>query len=68
MRNRKQLIAAILVPIIIGCSGISNIARNARFESFHNVDILQLITSGMCFGAALTGLGVFLWGPRQQSL
>jgi hypothetical protein len=64
--SRGSNYAAIFIPIMIGCIGISNIARNARFESFHNVDILQLIASGMCFGVALTVLGVFLWGPRQQ--
>lgn len=45
---------------MIGCIGISNSARNPRFESFHNVDILQLLASGMCFGVALTTLVVYL--------
>jgi len=56
MRNRKPLVAAFFIPIMVGCIGISNIARNPRFESFHTVDILQLIASGMCFGAALSAL------------
>ncbi len=41
------------IVLIIGLIGFMNVARNPRFETFHTVDILQLIVSGMCFGVAL---------------
>ena len=56
MRTRKPLLSAVVVPVIIGCIGLSNLVRNPRFEAFHSVDVLQLIASGMCFGIALSAL------------
>jgi hypothetical protein len=37
-----------------------------RFASFHNVDVLQLLASGMCFGVALAALIALLRGPRNS--
>lgn len=42
--------------LIIGLIGFGNVSRNPRFDSFHTVDILQLLASGMCFGIALAAL------------
>jgi len=56
MRTRKPLISAVFIPVMIGCIGLSSVARNPRFEAFHSVDVLQLIASGMCFGIALSAL------------
>ena len=42
--------------LVIGLIGFGNVSRNARFASFHTVDILQLLVSGMCFGLALAAL------------
>ena len=64
MRSRTPLITAFFVPILIGCIGISNIARQPRFAAFHNVDILQLIASGMCFGVALSAILALIVRPR----
>jgi hypothetical protein len=64
MQNRKPLAAAIFIPVLIGSIGISNIAGKPRFETFHAVDVLQLIGSGMCFGVALFALVLFLRGRR----
>jgi hypothetical protein len=44
------------VAAMIGLIGLMPLTRNARFESFHTVDVLQLLASGMCFGVALAGL------------
>jgi hypothetical protein len=41
---------------MLGLLGLATVARNPRFEAFHTVDILQLLTSGMCFGIALMAL------------
>jgi hypothetical protein len=52
MRTRRLIV----LPCVFGLIGISTIASNPRFEAFHTVDVLQLITSGMCFGIARMAL------------
>jgi hypothetical protein len=37
-----------------------NVMRQQRFESFHAVDVFQLIVSGMCFGVGLSALFALL--------
>jgi len=64
--NRKFLGSAVVVPVIIGSIGLMNLMHQPRFESFHNVDVLQLIASGMCFGVALAALFSLLRGPRSS--
>ncbi len=50
MKSRKT----IFVPFFIGVIGLLPLMRSPRFETYHTVDILQLLASGMCFGVALT--------------
>lgn len=66
MLSRKTLVSAVLVPAIIGLSGLMNLMHQPRFESFRNVDVLQLIASGMCFGVALAALIVLLRRPGKN--
>jgi len=66
MQKRAKLISAVVLPIILGCVGLTHLMEQPRFQSFHNVDILQLIVSGMCFGAALFALILLIRGPRTS--
>ena len=66
MNSRKVLTSAIVVPVIVGGIGLINLSHNARFAAFHNVDVLQLIASGMCFGVALSALIGLIRGPRSS--
>jgi len=43
-----------VIVIMIGLIGFSTLARRPRFQDIHNVDILQLLASGACFGIGLT--------------
>ena len=52
MKRRR----AVVIPCLLGLLGLATVARNPRFEAFHTVDILQLLTSGMCFGIGLMAL------------
>jgi len=45
-----------LTALIVGLIGFTTMTRNPRFETFHAVDVLQLLASGMCFGVALMAL------------
>jgi hypothetical protein len=66
MENRKPLLAAVLIPLVIGVIGISQLASQPRFAAFRNVDILQLIGSGMCFGVALFALIALVRGSKSN--
>jgi hypothetical protein len=67
MANRAtSLTAAVFVPIVVGAIGLFNLMKRPGFQDFHNVDILQLLVSGMCFGVALTALIVILRGLRAE--
>jgi hypothetical protein len=41
------------ILVVIGSVALMNVARNPRFETFHTVDVLGLMASGVCFGVAL---------------
>jgi uncharacterized membrane protein YbhN (UPF0104 family) len=64
MRKQRHVLASIVMPIVFGLVGFSNIARKERFAAFHTVDIVQLLASGMCFGVALTALMMLLLNPN----
>jgi hypothetical protein len=64
MQSRKTLLPAIFLPLVIGFVGLTHLMEQPRFQSFHNVDILQLIGSGMCFGVALFALLMLIRSPR----
>ena len=60
----KRILPAILFPVIIGLIGFFNLTQRERFSSFHTVDVLQLLATGMCFGIALAALFALLRGRR----
>jgi hypothetical protein len=66
MKSRKTLTSAIVIPLIVGIIGLTNMMHNPRFDTFHSVDVLQLIASGMCFGVALSALIALLRPPRTN--
>jgi hypothetical protein len=66
MLKRTSLTSAVVVPLIVGLIGLMNLMHRPRFASFHNVDVLQLLASGMCFGVALAALLALLRGPRSS--
>jgi hypothetical protein len=63
MRDRR-ILPAIIFPVIIGMVGFFNLTQKERFSSFHTVDVLQLLATGMCFGIALAALFALLRGRR----
>ena len=66
MKNRRKVVAGIFVPLLVGLIGLFNVASKPRFETFHAVDVVQLIATGMCFGAALGMLVLFFRGRRSN--
>jgi hypothetical protein len=60
---RRRRFAAIFVPAFVGLIGLLSLINRPRFQTYHTVDVVQLLASGMCFGIALTGLLRIFRGP-----
>jgi hypothetical protein len=68
MNNRRKSAPKVFVPLFIASMGLvafSNVASSPRFVSFQSIDVVRLIASGMCFGAALAALLIFFGGSRS---
>ncbi|MGD0347937.1 MAG: hypothetical protein ABSA85_14340 [Terracidiphilus sp.] len=64
MFQRRSLISAVIVPLIVGLAGLARLMSQPRFAAIRSVDAVQLTGSGMCFGVALFALIVLLRTPR----
>jgi hypothetical protein len=64
MFQRRSLVSAVLVPLIVGLVGLVHLMGQPRFAAIHRVDVLQLTGSGMCFGIALAALLGLIRAPR----
>jgi hypothetical protein len=66
---RRTIAPKVFVPLFIafmGLAAFSNMASSPRFATFHAVDVVRLIASGMCFGAATAALVIFFGGRRSD--
>ena len=67
MSNRKRPpVVLFVIPLLIGLLGVYRVMEGPQIESYRTVDVVQLLGSGACFGAALTGLIVILLRPRTE--
>ncbi|MGH9744240.1 MAG: hypothetical protein ACRD51_18010 [Candidatus Acidiferrum sp.] len=64
MGNVKRLMGIGFAPFFIGLIGLFSLMERPRFAAYHNVDVLQLLGSGMCFGVALVGVIATIRGRR----
>ncbi len=60
LARRRSLVSAVVVPLIVGSIGFINLTQRPRFAAYHNVDVLQLLVTGICFGVALSALVVWI--------
>ncbi len=51
---------AVFICVAFGAISLMNMALKGRFEAIRAVDVVQLIGTGMCFGAALVGIVTIL--------
>ena len=51
---------AVLICLSFGAVSLMNMALNGRLATLRAVDAVQLIGTGMCFGAALAGIVTIL--------
>jgi hypothetical protein len=66
MHRRKGLLSTAVIVIFIGGIGLAHLMEQPRFQSFHNVDVVQLIASGMCFGVGLMALITMFRKPQES--
>jgi hypothetical protein len=62
-RKRPSIIVWI-IPLLIGFVGFYRVTQSPSFEIYRAVDIVQLLGSGVCFGAAMVGVILMLRGAR----
>jgi hypothetical protein len=69
MPNRRKVAPGIFIPVFLmfmGIVALSNAASKPSFDAFRAIDVVRLVAVGMCFGAALVTLIMFLRGPRSS--
>jgi hypothetical protein len=67
-RHRFVAFVPLLALLWLGSMGFYRVATNARFESYHTLDVVQLLISGASFGVVLAFLIVmFVWPHVSQA-
>lgn len=51
---------ATVITALFGAVSLMNMALGGRLEAVRAVDVVQLIGTGMCFGAAIVGIVTIL--------
>jgi len=62
--RKRPSIVVWIVPMLIGFVGFHRVTQSPSFEMYRAVDIVQLLGSGVCFGAAMVGIIFMLRGAR----
>jgi hypothetical protein len=65
MSDRRKLVP-FWVPLLFGLMSLSNVLTRPSVQSLRAVDTVQLLATGMCFGAAIVTLVLFLRGRLGQ--
>ncbi len=62
--GKRPPILVWIIPVLIGAIGFHRATQSPVFEMYRAVDIVQLLGSGVCFGAAMVGTIFMLRGTR----
>ena len=54
MARQKSVWSRFALMLIFGGIELGSVMRSPRFQEIHNIDIAQLMVSGLCFGVALS--------------
>jgi hypothetical protein len=54
MARQKSVWSRFVLMLAFGGLELFFVMRNPRFQEIHNIDIAQLMVSGLCFGVALS--------------
>ena len=62
--RKRPPIVVWIVPLLIGLAGFYRVTQSPSFGLYRAVDIVQLLGSGVCFGATMVGVIFMLRGSR----
>jgi hypothetical protein len=62
--GKRRPFAVWIIPLLIGFAGFYRVTQSPNFEMYRAVDIVQLLGSGVCFGAVMVGMIFMLRGVR----
>jgi len=54
--HKRGPIAVWIIPLIVGLVGLNRVMHSPNYDMYRAVDIVQLLGSGLCFGATLVGV------------
>jgi hypothetical protein len=66
MSDRRRLVRIFVILVVFGLSSLVSMLGKPSFGTIRTVDAVQLIGAGMCFGAAIVALAIFLRSPRPS--
>ena len=66
MDDRQRFVRIASVLSVFGLLSLFRVLSRPSFESIRPVDAVQLIGTGMCFGAAVLALVLFVRGRRSS--
>jgi hypothetical protein len=58
-------IVILIIPVMASLTGFYRVTQSPNFEMYRAVDVVQLVGSGVCFGAAMVGVILMLRGARS---
>jgi hypothetical protein len=65
--RRRSPVVVWFIPLMIGLAGLNRVMHSPNYELYRAVDIVQLLGSGVCFGATMVGLIFMFRGPRRDT-
>ena len=67
MSNRRRFLWMAALTAFFGVLAFYSVSTNPRFETFHALDVIRLMTAGAGFAVALIMLILFfIRGPRTE--
>ena len=62
--RKRPPIVVWMMPLLLGLAGFYRVTQSPHFDLYRAVDIVQLMGSGVCFGATMVGVIFMLRGSR----
>lgn len=64
MEGPRRRALAVVIPLVVGITGLMTVLARPRASGYATVDILELVAAGMCFGIAIVAVAQALRGNR----
>ena len=66
MNDRRKFLRIFFVLVLFGTMSLLALLSRSTLSDIRAVEIVHLIGSGMCFGAAIMALGAYLMGRKGE--